>query len=305
MSQVLNRAADALLVPVVRRVKPLRRLALYVARTVGPNTRDWIRVNYEVLRRRFIENGADSKWDRRVRAELVDRFEEIDANVPIGTTPTDGLYLAEALLSLEAAGALVECGCYAGGSTAKLSILARLLGRELHVFDSFEGLPEMGQSDRVDHHVRQPSKRKRTDWLPGMYGAGLEAVRENVSRYGEISPCHFHKGWFAATLTRENLPERIGFAFTDVDLPSSARECLAALWPRLDRGAVFFSHDVAFLKVVDALLEEALWREVLGQHPPVLFGAGFGLGDGAPYLGFMVKGAEGRPDYVKRLNIVK
>ncbi|HLT27990.1 MAG TPA: TylF/MycF/NovP-related O-methyltransferase, partial [Zeimonas sp.] len=44
---------------------------------------------------------------------------------------------------------LVEAGCFKGGSTAKLSLLAELAGRELVVFDSFEGLPDNDESGQV------------------------------------------------------------------------------------------------------------------------------------------------------------
>ena len=46
---------------------------------------------------------------------------------------------------MEAAGDVVECGCYACASSAKLSIIAKLLRKKLVVFDSFEGLPEGGE----------------------------------------------------------------------------------------------------------------------------------------------------------------
>src|SRR5262245_33881117 len=38
------------------------------------------------------------------------------------------------------AGSVVECGSYKGGSTANLSLVCKLVGRRLHVFDSFAGL---------------------------------------------------------------------------------------------------------------------------------------------------------------------
>jgi hypothetical protein len=296
---------DALLVPVVKNVAPLRRLMLYTARAVAPSTRDWMRANYEVLRRQFIDNGSQSKFDSAYRAALVKRFEAIDQRVAIKTTPSDGLFLAEAMLSLDAEGEMVECGCFNGGSTAKLSILAKALGKQLHVFDSFAGLPAMDSYDRTDHHVRQSSSRSRTDWEEGMYAADLETVKGNVRAHGEISVCSFHQGWFAETLTPDRLPSRICFAFTDVDLASSARDCVTAIWPVLSPRAPFFSHDVSFLKVVDSLQSPDLWRDVLHEHPATLYGAGFGMGDGAPYLGFMVKGPGATPEYVKSLLIIK
>jgi O-methyltransferase len=44
---------------------------------------------------------------------------------------------------------VVECGTYAGGSTANLSLVCALVGRELEVFDSFEGLPDPEARDDV------------------------------------------------------------------------------------------------------------------------------------------------------------
>ena len=39
-------------------------------------------------------------------------------------------------------GCIVEAGCFKGGSSAKFSWLAKHTGRVLHIFDSFQGLPE-------------------------------------------------------------------------------------------------------------------------------------------------------------------
>ena len=38
-------------------------------------------------------------------------------------------------------GAVVECGCFQGGSATNLSLACRLVGRDLILYDSFEGLP--------------------------------------------------------------------------------------------------------------------------------------------------------------------
>ncbi len=86
---------------------------------------------------------------------MVSRFEEIDATVPIASTPTDGLILAELPVSGKGTGDVVECGCYAGGSTAKLSIVAKALGKRVLVFDSFEGLPSVDTHNIRDVHARR------------------------------------------------------------------------------------------------------------------------------------------------------
>ena len=96
---------------------------------------------YGYLKEKFINNKDHSDINESGRSEIVSRFERIDREVPIGSTPTDGLFLAEMMLNMEAEGVIVECGCYRGGSSAKLSIISKLLGRKLIIFDSFEGLP--------------------------------------------------------------------------------------------------------------------------------------------------------------------
>ncbi|MGH7844651.1 MAG: TylF/MycF/NovP-related O-methyltransferase [Candidatus Binatia bacterium] len=258
---------------------------------------------YERLKDLFIDHGAaSSRYGSAIRALIVERFEKIDREIDIQSTPADGLFLAEALLTLDCTGALVECGCFNGGSTAKLSVLARVTGRPLFVFDSFEGLPQTDSNDARDFHARRSASIKR-DWVAGEYAAALERVQENVGKYGEIGPCTFIRGWFNETLQR-HLPPRIALAFTDVDLPSSAKDCLIHIWPRLSAGGVFFSHDIAYIKVLQNFSDQHLWKDVLQEPQPVFWGAGYGMGDGSPHLGFAVKG-EVTAEYIKSLTPYK
>jgi O-methyltransferase len=253
------------------------------------------------LRARFIANGQAHPITEALRRDIVVRFERIDAEVPIASSPTDGLFLAEMLLNTRPAGAIVECGCYAGGSSAKLSILAKITGRELVVCDSFEGLPTPDAYSARDRHVREVKRR----WTAGRYGVGIETVVSNVTRYGEPSTCRFVKGWFEASLTGDAVPDPVAFVFSDVDLPSSARTCLVRLWPRLAEGGVYVTHDSAFLKVLVGLHDRTVWTEELKAWPPILFGAGYGLCDGSPHVGYMVKGGAVSVDDLKALTIVK
>jgi O-methyltransferase len=217
----------------------------------------------------FLRNGETSKFDRQVRASILKRFRRIDQEMNIKTTPTDGLFLAEALLTIECDGAVVECGCFNGGSTAKLSILAKLTGRQMFIFDSFEGLPEADAYNTYDLHARRSSEwAKERHWKVGEYAAALDAVKANIEKWGEASVCTFIKGWFNETL-ENGLPPQISFAFTDVDLPTSARECLLHIWPRLADGGVFFSHDVAYIKVLQAFNDKHLWEEIFKEHQPI------------------------------------
>lgn len=212
--------------------------------------------------------------------------------------------LAEGLLSLDTPGEVIECGCFNGGSTAKLSIVAKLTGRRLLVFDSFEGLPEVDDYNKKDFNARKGTDWV-TDWAAGRYAAQLDVVKANIDRFGEPSVCSYYKGWFSDTIKPEVLPERLAMAFVDVDIPSSARDCFVPLWPRLSEGGMYFQHDVGFIKLVQTIMNEALWREQFKEFPPILFGAGYGMGDDAPYLGFMVKGKRVTAEYINGLTIYK
>lgn len=293
----MKHLAQSVLLSFARHSGLVRKAAAVIDANLG-------RDGYEYLRAKFIQNGAGSHVDSAARREIVARFETIDRSVPIASTPIDGLAMAELLINCEGAGDVVECGCFSGGSTAKLSIIVQKLGKRLHVFDSFEGLPEVDADNLRDHHARR-SREWTKDWSAGRYAARLDYVKDNVTRFGEVDVCTFVKGWFSDTLKPENLPERIAFAFVDVDIPSSARDCLRGLWPRLSEQGVFVSHDAAYIKVLQQFHDPELWRNEFRAFPPIFFGAGFGIYDGSPHLGYMIKGESTSADYLKRLTLDK
>ena len=279
-----------------------RTSAFVVAHTTGAI--DSTRNTYGFLRQTFVNNSRASRFTTPVRADIVRRFECIDREVPIGTTPTDGLFLAEMLLNVDAEGSMVECGCYSGGSSAKLSIISKLLGRRLIIFDSFEGLPAVDEYYLRDEHCRR-NRHWVTDWTKGRYSSRLDQVQSNIEQYGELSVCTLVKGWFNDTLTNANLPQQVAFAFTDVDLAPSARECIVAIWPRVSERGIYVTHDTAYIKVLQELYKPELWNDCFKSTPPILFGAGYGLCDDSPHLGYMVKGASLSSEYLKNLTIDK
>jgi O-methyltransferase len=295
MKKIVKRA----LIAAGRRSALVSRAAALIANS-DPRRPD----TYSYLRDKFVAHGAWHQVDRNMRLEIVRRFEQIDRCVPMATTPTDGLLLAEMLLNVDVSGAVVECGCYAGGSSAKLSIVAKLLGRDMVIFDSFEGLPIVEQYYLRDQHCRR-SEQWVTDWTAGRYASRLEEVREHLGKFGEMSPCTFIKGWFNETLTDQNLPAQIAFAFVDVDLASSARECFVALWPCLPERGVFVTHDTAYLKVLQEFYNWDLWQNRFKEMPPILFGAGYGICNDSPHLGYMVKGERLPIEYLKGLTLDK
>jgi len=287
--------ARGVVLPVARRVALVRSVASFIDGHLGRN-------GYERQREQFVRNGRGARWSEQIRRDIVRRFEAIDRNVPIQSSAGDGLVIAEALLSMSAEGDIVECGAFSGGSTAKLSVVAHALGRRLLVFDSFEGLPPVAMDEANDHHARQSAP---CTWKAGACRGSLDEVRRNVARYGEPAACVFVPGWFSDTLTGANLPPRVALAYTDVVLPSSARACLSALWPRLPDGGIYFSRDLALTNVWTTVASPAWWHETFGVERPLIFGVGFGLSDASPYLGFMVKGIDPPGAYLDQLRVFK
>jgi hypothetical protein len=210
-------------------------------------------------------------WRRKFALGL--RLYRNTRRIRTGTSYKSHLAMAAKLLEIAPTveGAVVECGCWLGGTTANLSLICDVVGRNLIVYDSFEGLPAPEPADGVNPKVK------------GTYRGDLAVVRENVRRYGVLERCEFRKGWFSDTLP--NHTEPIVLCFIDVDLKSSMHDCVINLWPHLtEEGYVFFDEYV-HLHNCSLFFSERFWRDYLGTTPPGLMGTGTGVGVGQYFLG--------------------
>jgi hypothetical protein len=168
-------------------------------------------------------------------------------------------------------GVVVECGSWLGGTTTNLSIICDVVGRDLIVYDSFEGMPVPAAGDNMSPEVQ------------GSFKGDLRTVKDNVRRYGVIERCQFRKGWFKDSLPGHT--EDIVLCFIDVDLKSSMHDCIVNLWPHLtDEGYLFFDEYVHLYNCA-LFFSERFWREYLDTRPPGLMGTGTGVGVGQYFLG--------------------
>ena len=168
-------------------------------------------------------------------------------------------------------GDVVECGTWQGGSAANLSLVCRLVGRKLRIYDSFEGLPEGRAEDRQGFYET------------GDYRGSLEDVKRNIERYGAIEVCEFVKGWFDKTLPGLNTP--VLLAFIDVDLELSLETCVRYIWPNLvDKGYIFIDEYVG-LDYCAIFWSDEYWKRYFNRAPPGLIGSGVGLPLGEYYIG--------------------
>ena len=121
-------------------------------------------------------------------------------------------------------GDIAEVGVYKGGS-AKL--ICEITNKQVHLFDTFEGLPELSKFDRPDQFHK------------GDYNASFSAVKNYLK---DCSNVHLYKGLFPTTA--ENIEnKKFSFVHLDVDLYQSTLDCLKVFYPRMNRGGVIISHD--------------------------------------------------------------
>jgi len=221
------------------------------------------------------ETGAAYGVDTPTKLRLVVRMARTNLAVPTGSSFVEHLVIATKALRIPADsdGVLVECGAYKGGSTANLSLVAAYCGRELVVFDSFEGMPEPDDGDR--EHLLIASRQRHT-YNADAWDAPLSEVRANVDRYGELSACRFEAGYFAETMPA--FAEPVALAFLDVGLRSSAETAIEALWPLLAEGSYLFTHEAKHMEIATLFFDNGWWADRLEASPPGLVGAGSGLG---------------------------
>lgn len=145
-------------------------------------------------------------------------------------------------------GCFVECGVWRGGSAAIMALAARHLGqrRELHLFDSFEGLPEPtaadGQAAITYSGGRSGGELKTID----LCKAGVDEVQKFLFDRLQLerSAIRFHVGWFQNTVP--SVAPNIGpiaLLRLDGDWYDSTRICLENLYPHLSPGGIVILDD--------------------------------------------------------------
>jgi O-methyltransferase len=151
-------------------------------------------------------------------------------------------------------GAMAEIGVYRGAS-ARL-IREADLSRDLHLFDTFEGLPETRETDTVIYYGRVGRFEK------GEFSSSFEDVQRYLSGSNHL---YFHKGLFPETA----LPVcdvRFSFVHSDVDIYESSKAVLEFFYPRMLPGGIIVTHDFASASGVNRA-----FTEFFASRPEPLF----------------------------------
>jgi O-methyltransferase len=139
-------------------------------------------------------------------------------------------------------GDMAEVGVAYGASAKLIAEFAG--GRTLHLFDTFEGLPEVGHNDSAQFSA-------------GQFNSSLTDVR----KYLDGMPVRFYKGLF--TETAGPVQDCVfSFVHLDADLYESTIAGLRFFYPRLVAGGILICHDF----LTSAGVNEA-FREFFADKP--------------------------------------
>jgi O-methyltransferase len=177
------------------------------------------------------------RWRQRIN--LVWKFICIDWFILHASKPAEVVPVMMDLMSRRARfnEVFVEAGCWNGGSTAKFSLVCKLYGYKLHVFDSFQGVKEWGFA----------------------YAAKLADVKNNLAKYGELDVCTFHPGWFKDTLWRRPAPFPVRMVYIDCDVPQGTLEVLSGILPALVEDGVIHTQDYHLKDVKKVIDDPRTW----------------------------------------------
>jgi O-methyltransferase len=159
-------------------------------------------------------------------------------------------------------GDVVECGVWRGGSmqaVARILLARGITDRDLHLFDTFEGMPPPGEEDR---RLAGPSAREMLETSPrsGIVWAiaGLEDVQAGMASTGyPAERVHYHPGRVEDTIPA-HAPEQIALLRLDTDWYESTKHELEHLYDRVVEGGVIIIDDYDYWegsrKAVDEFL---------------------------------------------------
>jgi predicted O-methyltransferase YrrM len=191
---------------------------------------------------------------RTVRARTMTAHEKLNALV----------IAVRYLVDHEIPGAMVECGVWRGGSMQAVALALNDRGvtdRELHLYDTFEGMSEPTEADKAMDGTPAAELLARQSRDAKIWAvASLEDVREGMTETGyPAERIHYHVGKVEDTIPAE-APERIALLRLDTDWYESTRHELEQLYDRVPPGGVLIFDDYSTWQGARKAVDEFIAR---------------------------------------------
>lgn len=199
------------------------------------------------------------------------------------TVPTihNSFNLATDVIDRKVPGCFVECGVFSGSQCAAMALAAQVRNerRVVHMFDSFEGIPEAGPKD--DHTITDLiGKGEGRLRSTGVSSCSLADVLTTLKVWGFANhPMVPHRGWFQDTVPRDaSKLGDIAILRLDGDLYESNAVCLEHLHPLVSPGGYVIVDDWLVNGAKQAVLD--YWKkhsltptviEVPGGEGPIYY----------------------------------
>lgn len=165
------------------------------------------------------------KYNSSARQRAMLLIEQVRRQVDLGLDNSEACQLINAVeATTKIQGDLAEVGVFQGGS-AKLLCETKGM-RALHLFDTFQGLPEPQDGDESRFHS-------------GQYRCSLDQVKSYLQSYPAV---HLYPGYFPET-SAPVADKQFSFVHLDVDLYESTIRSLEFFYPRVTPGGIIISHD--------------------------------------------------------------
>lgn len=163
-------------------------------------------------------------------------------------------------------GAVLECGVLDGGTAALMAYATSVSARDVHLFDSWSGLPDVTDKDGT------ASKK----WAGDVVGSPRRVVSVMRKLDVAVGRIHFHQGWFDQTFATANI-DKIALLHIDADFYESVRLSLETWFPKLSVGGFVQIDDYsAFAGCRRAVDEFCAARpevelDIIGDHTKAYF----------------------------------
>jgi O-methyltransferase len=163
-------------------------------------------------------------------------------------------------------GDIAEFGVQTGRTSNAIAAAMKLMraDKTLHLFDSFEGLPEAtSEVDKENEHVKS-----------GVWGAGQlkaitpEQLRKNCRRFLPDDSIKIYKGWFSDSLPTLSPGTKFAMLHIDCDLYSSTMDVLEYVLQKgaLTEGAIILFDDWGCNRSSNEHGERKAWKDICDKY---------------------------------------